>query len=1102
MFRWLAALCAALVPFGAAHASPPSSVKTPQPLADFARDARRFGASARQYRATIARVVWRAYGARRRAILARYHKRVGVAERGERRLRRAAIARFERFVSQHRGAGRFGAEVMFRLAELYRDEAGDTYLTAMQRYEHEQARFDRGARARAPSMPKPNYQRSIALHQRIVREHPRSRLRAASTYLLGILYGEMSDEKQAMAALAALVCQSASGQKRYQGCRPMRGAGVLLADAWLRLGEQHFDRNELARAIAAYSASARYATTSSSVYDKALYKLAWSHYRADHYAEAIKAFDALVVFSDRRARGTSRRAGSLLRPESVSYLGICFAEQDWDGDGKPDGKRSLARLETFYQRRRAEPHVREIYRALQRVLFDTARYAEAAAVGQRVLALWPLDRKNPHVAARVVSAYEQAMQPKRAAAARRALSQRFAAGSPWARRHRRDAKALASARALRLQMLLRAALYRHEQARSQPSVARYLAAARAYRELLGEQASSALDGAPRAIASRRVALWRALASCLFAAHRYEQAARAYLALRDDARAPRRDRELAAFMATKAHEARVDVHEATAAAGAADVLAPMPQPRGRAGHRRALPPLYLSWQRALDGYVERFADSARAPALAYGAAILDLRARDLVAARRRLMAFVARYRHSPLRKQAAQALLVSYQIDHTLPATKRYAALARWARLAGNAALLRGLRFKGASALHRRGEALLSAGKSKQAHALLERAARGYLALVNAAPMSRDAEVALHNAALCYERSRRLESARDLYDRLARRYPKSKLAAPAMWRAAQVSERLMSFDDALARYLRVARQRSLAAAAEQREAMLAAARILRFGGKHRQAAALYARFAASGASSGDRRAAPAELEAVRSLRAAGDISAALGALRRFSATFKGRVSIEQRLEALALEAALYHQGKHRRRALAADRRVVAAFAASGLSATRAPRAAEAAARSAFRLAERRLAPFLARRLSGSAARVVAELTRLERSALALERAYEAVYVYKSAPWTVSAVCRTSQIDHHIARSFERPMRAAPLPRALRRLCADGIRIYRQRLSRAVAQRIAPRLRLASARLARCAAGARRYGVVSRAVSAARARVDRSREHPPRVELLAP
>ena len=161
----------------------------------------------------------------------------------------------------------------------------------------------------------------------------------------------MGQEPQAQQALLALVCankykpldpppptpplpEPAADEDAYKGCTPVRKDSKFIPEAWTRIGEFHFDNpNELRLAIAAFKKVLTF--KDSPYYDRALYKLAWSYYRDNRFPEAVREFDNLVKYADAR-KAAGQKVGSDLRPEAVQYLGVSFAEPDWDGDTVPD----------------------------------------------------------------------------------------------------------------------------------------------------------------------------------------------------------------------------------------------------------------------------------------------------------------------------------------------------------------------------------------------------------------------------------------------------------------------------------------------------------------------------------------------------------------------------------------------------------------------------------------------------------------------------------------------------------------------------------------------------------------------------------------------
>ena len=201
--------------------------------------------------------------------------------------------------------------MIFRLAELYFEQANDEYLAATEAYEAA-LRNAKGKKTLRLQPPQQNYDQTIRLHRRLITDFPDYRLIDGAHYLLGYCLEEMGDAKGGQEAFLALVCPQLSRSKRtqetdiYAACRPRRPNSQFNTEAWVRIGEYHFDENELPQAIAAYQKVIDLGPKDNRYYDEALYKLAWTYYRADAYPEAIRHFDALVVFADQEYHRTGQ----------------------------------------------------------------------------------------------------------------------------------------------------------------------------------------------------------------------------------------------------------------------------------------------------------------------------------------------------------------------------------------------------------------------------------------------------------------------------------------------------------------------------------------------------------------------------------------------------------------------------------------------------------------------------------------------------------------------------------------------------------------------------------------------------------------------------
>jgi tetratricopeptide (TPR) repeat protein len=305
--RWLALGAGlSLSPLGAAamaqSAPSPSAPKSDAPVgkggfADIEGEGERFMAATRDYKATINHLVKHDYLEQRKKLQGKYESQASVEEKAERENRLKAIALHEAFLAKYPNDARWTPDVIFRLAELYFEKSEDEYLAATEEYD----KATRTGAANPPAAPQKNYQKTIDLYKQLITQFPQYRLVDAAAYLLGYCYGEQNQEPEAKQAFLGLACankfnpldppqttkvkptraklQQAEADDPYKGCRPVRGDSKFLPETWTRLGEYHFDDNELDLAIVAYRKVLEF--KDSNLYDKALYKLAWSYYRAD-----------------------------------------------------------------------------------------------------------------------------------------------------------------------------------------------------------------------------------------------------------------------------------------------------------------------------------------------------------------------------------------------------------------------------------------------------------------------------------------------------------------------------------------------------------------------------------------------------------------------------------------------------------------------------------------------------------------------------------------------------------------------------------------------------------------------------------------------------
>ncbi|MEO1271270.1 MAG: tetratricopeptide repeat protein, partial [Myxococcota bacterium] len=399
------------------------------------------------YRGEVNAIVESEYNRKRSDIEEVYDKEIRSLEALERDRRIDAIAALEEFLRKYPNNKVYTPDVIYRLAELYFEKANDEYLTADESFQDQQELYDLGRIADPPQPPERNYDRSIALFQRLITDFPEYRYIDGAYYLLGFCQKRMGQDEEARQAFVDLI--------------RTRPDSKFVPEAWVRIGEHHFDYNELDKAIAAYSNALNY--PDNTFYDKALYKLAWAYYRADRFDDAIESFKNLVRYADKKEEETGR-SGSELREEAVQYLAISLAEEDWNGDGVPDDDFGMARVRKYLTGKDSfEP---EVLARLGDIFFDNTRYDQAIETYRLSLERNPLDPDNPKVHDKLIVALLRLRRFDEAFEERRKTGVYYGPGSEWYVHQEKEgnAEALAYADTLARDNLIESATWYHEQA--------------------------------------------------------------------------------------------------------------------------------------------------------------------------------------------------------------------------------------------------------------------------------------------------------------------------------------------------------------------------------------------------------------------------------------------------------------------------------------------------------------------------------------------------------------------------------------------------------------------------------------------------------------
>jgi cellulose synthase operon protein C len=1136
MKRRYAVVAAIAVSFtGMVHGAPQSPSAPPagisfsadelKAIQESIKEVEHFKEAAEGYRRTVNGIVKRAYEKRRKGLLDTYGQKIRKEESEERVRRIAAITLFEDFLRRYPNDKRWTPDVIFRLAELYFEKSNDEYLQATDQFEKDRDAFERGEATVVPTPPKQDYSQTIELHRKLIREFPRYRLVDGAYYLLGFCLAEMGEIDRGNQAYLSLVCANehrppltdaevaptaapepavpaTKGQRKgkdlvtasglptkpkfdtnvYQTCKPLLPKSRFNPEAWVRIGEYHFDENQLGQAIAAYQMVLSFGVKDNAYFDEALYKQAWTYYRADRFIDAIKHFDELVVFSDQEFQKTGKY-GSEMRPEAIQYLAISFAEEDWDGDTQPDPETGLQRVDKFYAGRDKEKHVYEVYRRLADIYFDTTKYSESVKVYKLMLQRWPYRSENPEIQDRVILALERERKFDDAIKEREEFTRLFGKGTEWEQRNRSNTDALKKARDYDEQALIQAAVYHHKLGQDlktrgvamsdgnllQQAANEYALAAKAYEKYI--------ERFPTTKNSYEIRY--SYASCLYYSQRFLEAGKIFSEVRDS-NLDDRYREEAAFSATKAYEEyiAIQVKEGKLPDPA---LPKADQPPAQLA-AQPLPDPYKKWQESLDGYRKALPGGAKTPRLTYKAAEISYRFIQFDDARKRFSAIFDQYCKDPMAVNAGQAILVTYQLEKNLDKMEEWAGKLKTgkcggadasatATAAGAGKLLQGIKFKRAQDLM----------DSKQ----WDKAAVAFLGLVDADPKGEDADKALNNAAVCYENSKRFESATKIYERIWRDYPQSALAGEAVWRTAINYQRFFEFDKAVNNFLILADSPRFADSEHRVDSIYNAATILENDQAYARSAKLFIRYSQQVGK--PKEAAEAYYRAAQIYEKMNDYPTMAKTMRDF-VKLHGNApgQAPSAVEAMYKVAEGADKKNDWKSAQQYYKATISEFSSRGQKP--ASDAAEFAAHAAFQLAEKRLDAFLKVRVKGAIDTLRGQETKIANEALALKTEYDQILNYKRARWTLAAMFRSGTIYEHFARSVAEAYRTAPIPAKVKQLGQEAVDIYQAQVDELLVQRVTPLEDKAKKLYAECVEKAKQVGVSNQYTEDALARLN--------------
>lgn len=442
----------------------------PAEMKDFKATAERFLSRANELWSDAVRFVDLREQEERIQLQKSYDKLLQGLENDDDTLRVTAIRHFDAFLAKYPTSPQ-AAHVMFRLAELYYEKAEEEWQAADEQYRRLTENLSDEQLADVPEEPKKDYSRSIELYQRIIDEFPSYEYIDGAYYMLGYCYSQLTAQQY----------DEDKGVEEFQKLVDKYPNSEFAAAAHLRIGEYYFDYNKLDQAIPHYQAVMDLDGPNGNLYDKALYKLAWSYYKKSDYDKALVLLTELLDWSEKVYRPKTGK-DSAMAPEAIQYTAISFSDV-----ADQTGQSPIEVAQAFYKRVGERDFEHDVYKHLAEVLTQQARYRQAIAAYEYLQERWPDDPENPTYEWKVGTLYmslPEGPEPDKAQQAIALLTQRYNDNTDWWRANRDNPDALDTARSYIERSLAAVATQYHETALKTGKAADFLKAADLYKQYL------------------------------------------------------------------------------------------------------------------------------------------------------------------------------------------------------------------------------------------------------------------------------------------------------------------------------------------------------------------------------------------------------------------------------------------------------------------------------------------------------------------------------------------------------------------------------------------------------------------------------------------
>jgi tetratricopeptide (TPR) repeat protein len=307
---------------------------------------------------------------------------------------------------------RYMPQLLFRLAELYFDQAAEDFDVALRIYEKKMAE------AKATSklyFPEYDLKKVIDTYDRIIRMYPKDQLADAAYFYKALALAKLGRYDEANDVLLELTEK-----------HPESGYYV---EANMSIARYYFDHPKVDSGRGYQHAEETYHKVlyyrDHPQFVQALYSLGWCYYMQDRYDEAIAVFKYLVEevaldFDVTKVDENKQVTNPLLRDEAIDYIAISFDEENRINDAVK-----------FLQLIGNVDYAAMVLKRIAELRVEDMDYPAAVRIYHRLIVEYPQSIVAPDVATSLIKVYEIMNLPDSAMKERQVFFETYSRGGQW-----------------------------------------------------------------------------------------------------------------------------------------------------------------------------------------------------------------------------------------------------------------------------------------------------------------------------------------------------------------------------------------------------------------------------------------------------------------------------------------------------------------------------------------------------------------------------------------------------------------------------------------------------------------------------------------------